>query len=317
MAMLLTRIKDWKAIQQELESLVIKAEAERHRRERREIVRQREILAEDLIEGYYITSNDASAYLLNPQDVLQTEPFRAIIELPNDVTVTADAFQPALGTLPDLVAARLREEIVHQRRALAENLLRAYQTPPNIVPAFRPRLLGFVKSGPFQAIIHLPNEVLVTAAEFQSALDTLPDLIAEVAKEIQSNLLQSITEGGATSIDSSLPEADLDTIQLATSTIFCKSQYNGLPFCGKDETSTHPCCEASTSAVQDHCLYYDRRASNAVAALLATANLDPNTTVERMDEMDLRFYSPGWPKQLAPLALNWRDAVRMHKPSLT
>ncbi|KAG8914239.1 hypothetical protein FRC00_000286 [Tulasnella sp. 408] len=308
--------QDWRAIQHELESLVVEAEAERHRRERREMVLQRESLARYLIGGYCDTSDDASAFLLNPQDVLQTEPFRAIIELPNGVTVTADAFQSALGTLPDLAAARLREAIVDQRQALAENLLRIYQIAPNNVPTLRPRLSGFVKSEPFQAIIHLPNEVLVTAAEFQPALDTLPDLIAEAAKEIQSNLLQSITEGGATNIDSSLPEADLDRFQLATSTIFCKSQYNGLPFCGKDELSTHPCCEASTSAVQDHCLYYDRRASNAVAALLAAANMDPNTTVERMDVIDLRFYCPGWPKQSAPLALNWRDAVRMQKPKL-
>ncbi|KAG9044254.1 hypothetical protein FS837_008550, partial [Tulasnella sp. UAMH 9824] len=209
----------WKSIQHELESLVIKAEAERHRRERSEIVRQREALARYLIEEYCNTSNDGSAYLLNSQDVLQTEPFRAIIELPNDVAVTVGAFQPALDTLPDLAAARLREEVVNQRQALAENLLRVYQIAPDAVPAFQPRLSGFVQSEQFQSIIHLPNEILITAAEFQPAFDTLPELIAQAAKKIQSNLLQSITGGSATNIDSSLPEADLDKLQLATSTV--------------------------------------------------------------------------------------------------
>ncbi|KAG8962233.1 hypothetical protein FRC00_009964 [Tulasnella sp. 408] len=60
------------------------------------------------------------------------------------------------------------------------------------------------------------------------------------------------------------------------------------------------------------CLYYDHHAGNLVATLLAAANLDPSTTVEQMDGMDLRFYCPGWANQPGRMAMGWRDAVRTY-----
>lgn len=116
-------------------------------------------------------------------------------------------------------------------------------------------------------------------------------------------------DGGATNIDPSITESDFDKIHLATSTFFCKSSYNGLPVCGKDDLGAHACYGAPISHGKYHCLYYDRRASNAVAALLVAANLGQNTTVAQMDDMDLRFHCPGWLKQSTRLAMSWRDAA--------
>ncbi|KIO15698.1 hypothetical protein M407DRAFT_34714 [Tulasnella calospora MUT 4182] len=214
-----------------------------------------------------------------------------------------------INRVKDRRLRRERSQIVDQRRALADNLVKYYQITPDIAPAFRPGSWDLVKSESFQAIIDLPNEVSVTAAEFQPALDALPDLVSEAAKEIQSNLLQNMIDGGATNIDPSITESDFDKIHLATSTFFCKSSYNGLPVCGKDDLGAHACYGAPISHGKYHCLYYDRRASNAVAALLVAANLGQNTTVAQMDDMDLRFHCPGWLKQSTRLAMSWRDAA--------
>ncbi|KAG9042930.1 hypothetical protein FS837_010214 [Tulasnella sp. UAMH 9824] len=238
-----------------------------------------------------------------------------------------ETIRPALEALvEDIKTQRLQRErlqIIDQRQALAESLLKVYQVPSDIPRAFQKPLEEFLFWPSFSFVIHQPNEVSVNAFDFQLALDELPDLLAHAAKEIRADLLRRMIDGGATNVDPSSiglgfdkirPESDLDEIQLATSTFFCRSEYNGLPFCGKDDLGTHSCYVVS--GVKHHCLYYDRRASNVVAALLAMANLDPNTTVKQMDEMDMRFYRPGWPKPTAPLALNWRDAVRVYKLSL-
>ncbi|KAG8900828.1 hypothetical protein FRC01_010017, partial [Tulasnella sp. 417] len=95
-----------------------------------------------------------------------------------------------VNSVKDRRLRRERIETVDQRRALAENLVTHYQITPRIPPAFRPHLWDLVKDEAFQTIIHLPNEVSISATEFQPALDTIPDLVAKAAKEIQSNLLQ-------------------------------------------------------------------------------------------------------------------------------
>lgn len=182
-----------------------------------------------------------------------------------------------------------------------------------VSPAFHPRLRNLLDSESFQAIISQPNEVAVNALSFQPALDTLPDQFAKAAKAIQSHLLQRMVGGGAANVDPSITDSAFDKIGLATSTFFCQTDYYALPVCSKDDLNSHKCYGFLTSPDRYPCLSYDHRGSSAVVSLLAAANLNPNTTADEMDEMDLRFYCPGWPDQSNPSAMNWRDAVRTYQ----
>ncbi|KAG8896188.1 hypothetical protein FRC01_011953, partial [Tulasnella sp. 417] len=211
---------------------------------------------------------------------------------------------------------RERRQIVDQRQHLAETLLKDYDIPSDIPRAFRKPLLDFLDSVSFQSIIHQPNEVSVTASDFQPALDALPGLVANAAKEIKTGLLQRMIDGGATDIDPSSIESSFDKIPLATSVFFCRCSHNGLPVCGTDNLASHRCYPSSKTRPNYKCLYHDHRASNVVAALLAAANMDASTTAEQMDDMDLRFHCPGWLNQPSRLAMNWRDAVRTYRMAL-
>ncbi|KAG8962228.1 hypothetical protein FRC00_009959 [Tulasnella sp. 408] len=172
---------------------------------------------------------------------------------------------------------RERNQIIVQRQALAKSVLKDYEVPTDVPRAFWRPLEEFIFSGPsFYSIIHQPNEVSVTASDFQPALDELPVLLANGARTIQADLLKRMIDGGAPDINSSSPDLNPDRIRSATSY---------------------------------HCLYYDHPASNLVAALLAVANLDPNTTAEQLDDLDLRFHCPSWANPSGRLALSWRDAV--------
>ncbi|KAG8905745.1 hypothetical protein FRC00_013049, partial [Tulasnella sp. 408] len=141
-------------------------------------------------------------------------------------------------------------------------------------------------------------------------MDALPDLVAAGAREVQSMILQRMIDGGATNVGSPITPSDFGKMELATSTFFCKSrpEYNVLPICGAKDMDSHR-CYAFRDEPRHQCLSHDRRASSAVAALIAAANLDPTTTVDQMDELDLRFHSPDLPGESARLALNWRDAA--------
>ncbi|KAG8905741.1 hypothetical protein FRC00_013055, partial [Tulasnella sp. 408] len=204
---------------------------------------------------------------------------------------------------------RERSDIVRQREALALNLINPYYATSDTPSAFRPRTQDLFKTEPFQAIIEQPSDVTVTAADFQPAMDALPDLVAAGAREVQSMILQRMIDGGATNVGSPITPSDFGKIELATSTFFCKARpdYNVLPICGAKDMDSHR-CYAFRDEPRHQCLSYDRRASSAVAALIAAADLDPTTTVDHMDELDLRFHSPDLPGESARLALNWRDA---------
>ncbi|KAG9042928.1 hypothetical protein FS837_010212 [Tulasnella sp. UAMH 9824] len=208
---------------------------------------------------------------------------------------------------------RERSQIIDQRQALAENLLKNYQAPSDVPPAFQTPFEEFQFWPSFSSIVHQPNEVSVTASDFQPALDELPDLLAQAASEIQADLLRRMINGGATDINPSSLGPNFDKIRLATSLFWCRSSYNGLPVCGIDNLASHRCRESSTSVRKYKCLFYDYRASNLVKTLLATANMDPSTTAEQMDGMDLRFHCPGWANQPGRLAMGWRDAVRTYR----
>lgn len=201
---------------------------------------------------------------------------------------------------------RDRDLVIRQREAIAESVIKPCLATSAVSPAFHPRLRNLLDSESFQAIISQPNEVAVSADSFQPALDTIPDQLAKTAKAIQSHLLQRMVNGGATNVDPSIIESDFDKIGLATSTFFCKTdyQYHALPVCSKDDLNSHICPRFPASPDKCLCLSYGHEASNVVAALLTAANLDPNTTADEMDEMDLRFHCPGW-----QLAMNWRDAA--------
>ncbi|KAG8914240.1 hypothetical protein FRC00_000287 [Tulasnella sp. 408] len=208
---------------------------------------------------------------------------------------------------------RERNEIIVQRQALAKSVLKNYEVPTDVPRAFWRPLEEFIRFGPsFYSIIHQPNEVSVIASDFQPALDELPVLLASGAKTIQADLLKRMIDGGAPDINSSSPELSFDKIRLATSIFWCRSNNRGLPVCGIDSLASHRCRAPSTSTLKYNCLYYDHPASNLVAALLAVANLDPNTTAEQLDDLDLRFNCPGWANPSGRLALNWRDAVRTY-----
>ncbi|KAG8965768.1 hypothetical protein FRC05_003027 [Tulasnella sp. 425] len=199
---------------------------------------------------------------------------------------------------------RDRDLVIRQREAIAESVIKPCLATSAVSPAFHPRLRNLLDSVSFQAIISQPNEVAVSADSFQSALDTIPDQLAKTAKAIQSHLLQRMVNGGAMNVDPSIIESDFSKIGLATSTFFCKTDSHGLPVCSKDDLNSHRCPRFPASPDKCQCLSYGHEASNVVAALLAAANLDPNTTADEMDEMDLRFHCPGW-----QLAMNWRDAA--------
>ncbi|KAG9044255.1 hypothetical protein FS837_008551 [Tulasnella sp. UAMH 9824] len=208
---------------------------------------------------------------------------------------------------------RERDQIIVQRQALAKSVLKNYEIPTDVPRAFWKPLEEFVFWGPgFYSIIHQPNEVSVTASDFQPALDELPVLLANGARKIQADLLQRMIDGGATGIASSSPELNPDKISLATSIFWCRSNNRGLPVCGIESLASHRCRAPSTSSPKYSCLYYDHPASNLVAALLAVANLDPSTTAEQMDHLDLRFHCPSWANPSGPLAMNWRDVVRTY-----
>ncbi|KIO30663.1 hypothetical protein M407DRAFT_20380 [Tulasnella calospora MUT 4182] len=118
-------------------------------------------------------------------------------------------------------------------------------------------------------------------------------------------------DGGATNIDSPTTPSNFGKLELATSTFFCKSSsnHNGLPVCGGDDIDSHRCYTFPASGPRYQCLSYDHRASSAVVALLAAANLDPNTTADQIDQLDLRFHCPSLPDELHRLAMSWRDAA--------
>ncbi|KAG8914238.1 hypothetical protein FRC00_000285 [Tulasnella sp. 408] len=227
-----------------------------------------------------------------------------------------ETIRPALeAVIEDIKPRRLQIErcqIIDQRQALAESLLKTYQVPSDIPRAFQEPLEECLFWPTFSFIIHQPNEVSVTASDFQPALDELPDLLAQAASEIQADLLRRMLAGGATGIDPSSLGPSFDKIRLATSVFRCRSSYNGLPVCGLDRLASHRCRPSSTSVRKYDCLYYDHHASNLVATLLAAANLDPSTTAEQMDGMDLRFHCPGGANQPGRMAMGWRDAVRTY-----
>ncbi|KAG9042931.1 hypothetical protein FS837_010215 [Tulasnella sp. UAMH 9824] len=206
---------------------------------------------------------------------------------------------------------RERSEIVRQRESLAENLIDAYYTTSDTPSAFRPRARALFQAEPFRAIIEQPNDVTVYAADFQAAVDALPDLVAAGAREVQLAVLQRMLDGGATNVGSPITPSDFDKIELATSTFFCKSMspYNVLPICGGSDMDSHRCYLFRGSESRHQCLLYDHRASSTVAALIAAANLDPTITVDQMDQLDLRWHCPDLEGEAAQLALNWRDAV--------
>ncbi|KIO24005.1 hypothetical protein M407DRAFT_26536 [Tulasnella calospora MUT 4182] len=204
-----------------------------------------------------------------------------------------------------------RPPIIKQRETVAENLIKSYYTTLDVASAFRPRPQDLFQTEPFRAIIDLPNEITVTAAEFQPAMDALLELVSNGARETQSILLQCMIDGGATNIDSPITPSDFGKLELATSTFFCKSSsnYNGLPVCGGEDITSHRCYTFPASAPSHQCLSYDHRASNAVIALITAANLDLNTTADQMDQLDLRFHCPSLPDELHRLAMSWRDAA--------
>lgn len=117
--------------------------------------------------------------------------------------------------------------------------------------------------------------------------------------------------GGAANLDPSSIESNFDRIHLATSTFFCQLDDHILPLCSKDDLSSHCCYAFPEPAIKYHCLAFDHQASSVVAALIAQANLDPNTTADEMDEMDLRFYFSEQPDRSTRMAMSWRDAVRI------
>lgn len=226
------------------------------------------------------------------------------------------SIRPGLEVLASQAkAARHQEErsdILRERRSLAENLIMAYYTTSDTPSAFRPRARELIQREPFRAIIELPNDVTVSAADFQPALDALPDLVADAAEEFQSMLLQRMIAGGATNVGSPITSSDFAKIELATSTFFCQLRppaYSGLPICGGEDIDTHLCNLFPPSQSRQLCLSYVHGASSAVAALIAAANLDSTITVDQMDQMDLRFHCPDLPGESARLAMGWRDAV--------
>ncbi|KIO30661.1 hypothetical protein M407DRAFT_20376 [Tulasnella calospora MUT 4182] len=199
---------------------------------------------------------------------------------------------------------------VQSRQGLAENLVREYYTNSNIRPAFRPRsyVRDVISSKQFQDVIHQPTEVSVAREDFQEALDTVPELASNMSQEIQLYLLQLMVAGGAPDIDTSPTGSSFDALLLATATFFCKANSNGLPHCGAGELDEHSCFPIPQKP-KFCCLSYDHRAGSAVAALLAVAGLDPNTTAEQMDEKDLRFSCLGCSNEWSRLAMSWRNAA--------
>lgn len=95
-------------------------------------------------------------------------------------------------------------------------------------------------------------------------------------------------------IQSGDSHSDFWKLEFATSTFFCtsRSNYNGLLICGPEDMDSHRCDTFPALEPIHECLSYDHWASSAVAALIAAANLHPDTTAEQMDRLDLRFYCP-------------------------
>ncbi|KAG9042933.1 hypothetical protein FS837_010217 [Tulasnella sp. UAMH 9824] len=205
---------------------------------------------------------------------------------------------------------RERQRIVMSRQQLAETLVREYYASSNIKAVFRSRSYvgDIVSSTMFQDVIHRPFEVSVAREDFQEALNTVPELASNASREIQLHLLQLMIAGGAPGIDPSPTGSSFDVLLSVTATFFCRARIDGLPYCGAGELDEHYCFPIPNKP-KFYCLSYDHRAGSTVAALLAMARLDPNTSAEQMDEKDLRFCCSGCSNGSSRLVMSWRDAA--------
>ncbi|KAG9016663.1 hypothetical protein FRB90_002618 [Tulasnella sp. 427] len=210
-------------------------------------------------------------------------------------------------------ANRLRVErlrIIGQREDIARQLIKAYYESEDMLNTIRPSPEDVFKLEEFQAVIQLPNEATVTVASFEAATDALPRAVAAATEEIQRRLLKSMVDRGATNVQSPVDVSDGRKLELATSIFLCRTHITAWPVCGAYDLNNHKCYTAYYGPSLGSCLQYNHDASIFVSKLLKAADLDPKTTGEEMDQLDLRFYChENLSESGVRLAMSWKSAV--------
>lgn len=221
-------------------------------------------------------------------------------------------------------AARKFDLIKDTRRSLVAELLDAYElTLPPSQWRFLPGVHEVCEYSPFAEVINAPGDILITAADFQLAMQELSDPL-ESARAAKLEQLRAIL-----SVSSTPVKHGVDRLDLATSVFRC---YQGPPFIhakayvlvGIDDLMSHRCDKHEgyfNPAYPISHREFSADGERIARRLVELAGLDSDTALASdMDAKDLRFtckcceIRQPLPGVLCPSnrAYPWRAAVRFY-----